>query len=266
MDDLSQPGRLPLASDYLRFVRRHVRGISALMTLGVLVGVALSLLQPSTFSATASVALAPVPVYVMPTVTELAPPPVSIDTDAQLVRSAPVLAAVGQALGTDPARAEEHISVTASASTSVLHVTVSASDATRAARAADAAAQALIDVRRNTLGALTLPQIRQLQFQIVAQEGDLAREQLKRLVVPVRDELFSDLLELRTRLAELEAARRVPAEVIAPAPSRGRADYANTEVPITSGAALGLIAGCLVGAARDRTRGERLDPEENHHA
>jgi AraC-like DNA-binding protein len=39
----------------------------------------------------------------MPTVDELSPPEVSIDTDAQLLRSPAVLAAVGDALGTTPA-------------------------------------------------------------------------------------------------------------------------------------------------------------------
>ena len=58
----------------------------------------------------------------------------------------------------------------------------------------------------------------------------------------------------------------MPAEVITPAPERGAADYANTEVPMTSGAVLGLLVGCFVGAVRDRSRGTRLDPKENQGA
>lgn len=263
---MRDPSPLPLAADYTRFARRHLRWIAAASLVGVLGGLALSLVQPSSFSATASVALTPVPVYVMPSVSELAPPPVSIDTDAQLLRSSTVLAAVGRELGTDTARTEEHLSVTATANTSILHVTVSATDPRAAARAADAAANALIDVRRTSLGAITSEQVRQLRFQVLAQEGELAREQTRRLVVPASDDLFATLLELRTQLAELKEARRVPAEVITPAPERGAADYANTEVPMTSGAALGLLVGCLAGAVRDRSRGTSLDPEENEHA
>ena len=266
MDSVIGVDPLPLASDYTRFARRHLRAIAAASMVGTLAGLALSLGQTNTFSATASVALRPVPVYVMSSVSELAPPPVSIDTDAQLLRSTPVLAAVGHQLGTDPALTEQHMSVTASANTSILHVTVSAPDPGAAARAADAAAYALVDVRRTTLGAITHEQIRQLRFQVIAQEGQLAREQTRRLVVPASDDLFTTLLELRTRLTELKDARRVPAEVITPAPARGVADYANTEVPMTSGAALGLLLGCLVGVVRDKSRGASLVPEENAHA
>lgn len=266
MDDLNRKAQLPLVSDYMQFARRHRAWMAAAVMIGVLAGLGLSLMQPRTFSATASVSLVPVPVYVMSSMSELAPPPVSIDTDAQLVRSSSVLAAVGRELGTDPARSEEHMSVTASPNTYVLHVTVSSSDPHKAARAADAAALALVEVRRTTLGALTHEQIRQLRFQVIAQEGVLAREQARRMVLPARDDLFASLLELRTRLAELRAARRMPAEVIGPAPDRGSADYANTEVPITSGAALGLVVGCLFGGARDRSRGNDPDPEEDEHA
>jgi uncharacterized protein involved in exopolysaccharide biosynthesis len=265
MDDLNRSAQLPTLSDYARFARRHRARIGAGVMIGVLVGLALSLMQPTTFSATASVALVPVPVYVVPSVSELPPPPVSIDTDAQLLLSPPVLEAVAEALRMDPVHSEEHLSVTASPNTNVLHVSVRASDPAKAARAADAAALALVEVRRATLGSLADEQIRQLRFQVVATEGALAREQTRRLVIPASDDLFAQLVELRTRVAELRAARRVPAEVITPAPERGAADYANTEVPITSGAALGLVIGCLVGAARDRTRGDTVAPEENAH-
>jgi hypothetical protein len=266
MDDMTRSAELPLISDYTRFARRHRTPIAVAMVIGVLVGLMLALLQPSTFSATASVALTPVPVYVAPSVSDLAPPPVTIDTDAQLVRSSPVLAAVGRALGVDDARSEEHITVTASPNTNILHVTVTAADAREAARAADAAALALVDVRRTALGALTHDQIRQLRFMMIAQEGMLAREQARRLVIPVRDELFGNLIELRTRLSELRTARRVPAEVIGPAADSGQADYANTEVPLTSGAVLGLVVGCLIGAARDRSRRTSVVLKENEHA
>ncbi|WP_210649106.1 hypothetical protein [Nocardioides sp. SYSU D00065] len=266
MGELNRTGGLPLVADYTRFVRRHRARIAAAVAAGVLGGLALSATQSTTYSATASVALTPVPLYVMAATSELAPPPVSIDTDAQLLRSPAVLAAVAEELDVDGARSEEHMSVTASPNTSILHVTVTATDAAAAARAADAAALALLEVRRTALGAITNEQIRQLRFHVVATEAALARQQARRLVVPARDDLFAELLELRTRLDELESARRTPAEVIEPAPDRGQAVYANSEVPVTSGAALGLVIGCLVGAARDRSRDEHSVPKEDEHA
>ncbi len=249
---------LPVASDYTRFVRRHAVVVLGLVALGLVAGLGVSLTGTRTWSATTSVALAPVPVYVMPTVDELAPPEVSIDTDAQLLRSPTVLAAVGEALGTSPAASEQHLSVTASAGSHVLHVTVSGADPVKVARAADAAATTFVDVRRESLGSLSNDQVRQLRFLVLAQDALLARQQARRVVVASTDDLFADLQQLRTRLDEVRDARATPAQVIAPAPDRGRADYPNTEVPLTSGAALGLLAGCVAGAARDRFRGAGL--------
>ena len=72
---------------------------------GLLAGFAWSLQQPSTYSATTSVALTPVPKYVTPSTTELVPPEVTIDTDAQLLRQP---AGAGRdrrtRSGTDPGR------------------------------------------------------------------------------------------------------------------------------------------------------------------
>ena len=248
-----RPG-LPLWSDYPRFVRRHRASIGALMGLGLLAGFGWSLLQPSTFSATASVALVPVPVYVTGSTSELAPPEVSIDTDAQLLHSPRVLSAVGDALGTDQDAASEHLSVTASPNSYILHVTVTAPSAQLAAKAADAAGAAFVDVRRNALGAIGDDQLRQLRLLVSVREDQLVDEQAGGLVIPAYNELFAQLLELRASLDELEEARRAPAEVVRPAVPPGNANHANTEVPMTSGAMVGLLGGCLLGAGRDRAR------------
>jgi uncharacterized protein involved in exopolysaccharide biosynthesis len=257
---------LPLWSDYPRFLRRHRAGIGALMGLGLLAGLAFSLLQPATYSATASVAITQVPVYLSASPTELIPPEVSIDTDAQLLGSPRVLGAIGDALGTDPDLASDHLAVTASPNSHVLHVTLTAASPQRAAQAANAAVGAFIEVRRDALGALEESQLRQLRLVISEQERVLAREQNKRLVITSDDEVFAQVLDLRARLDELEQARSVPAEVVSPAVAPSGADYANTEVPLASGAMLGLLAGCLLGAARDRASrlGHRADNPRTH--
>lgn len=256
---------LPLWSDHTAFVRRHGRRIGALMVAGVLIGLGWSVLRPDSYTSTVSLSLVPVPAYVTQTADDLAPPAVSIDTDAQLLHSPRVLTAVGDALGTEPAAAGDHLTVTASPNSRVLHVSVTADDATDAAAAAEAAADALVAVRRRALGALSAEQLRQLRFLAARQESILAREQGRRMVTPASDELFSDLLQVRTRLTEIEAARRTPAEVIRPANTPGNADYANAEVPMTSGALLGMLIGCLAGARQDRTAGKPARPEDDDH-
>ncbi len=65
--NLTTPPGLPLLSDYARFAGRHPSLIAGLMLAGILLGFVWSMPQPATYSATASIALAPVPKYVLPT-------------------------------------------------------------------------------------------------------------------------------------------------------------------------------------------------------
>jgi uncharacterized protein involved in exopolysaccharide biosynthesis len=254
MGEMTGPGRRQTWSDYPRFVRRNAGPLVVLAGLGALGGLALALSAPSTYSATASVVLAPVPVYTTTSTTELAPPEVSIDTDAQLLHSPRVTGAVARELGLETEAVEEHLQVSASPNTHVLHVTISAPSASAAAAAANAGAAQLAEVRRAVLGALQRDQLRQLRLVLSEHEDLLAQEQSRRLVIPSRDDLFHQILELRTGVQELIGARRAPVEVVRPARAPSVPDYANREVPITTGAMLGLLAGCLVGSQLDRAR------------
>jgi uncharacterized protein involved in exopolysaccharide biosynthesis len=251
---VTKPRGLPLLSDYKTFMRRHRTVICALTGIGLLAGLVVGLLQTSTYSATASIALTPVPVYVSGPTTELVPPAVTIDTDAQLLGSPRVLGAIGHELGVDQGEATDHLSVTASPNSQVLQVTVSAASPRLAAAAANAAADAFIEVRRDTLGALQESQLRQLRYLVSLQERALAKEQATRLLMPDQDKLFAQILELRTSLNELEEASAKPADVLSAAEGPESPDHANVEVPTVSGAMLGLLLGCLLGIARDRTR------------
>jgi uncharacterized protein involved in exopolysaccharide biosynthesis len=254
MGVVTSPPGLPLWADYRRFMRRHAVLIAALMVVGLGAGVAWAMQQPATYSATASITLTPVPKYVTPSTTELVAPEVTIDTDAQLLQSPEVLGAVAAALGTDTGVAAERLSVSASPNTHLLHVTIRASSKAAAAKAANDAVTALAEIRRDTLGALRQDQLRQLQVLISMRERELLKQQVAELVVPATDELFAQILELRTGLTELEEARRQPAVVAQAAVPPGQPDYANNEVPVVSGAMLGLLAGCLLGTGRDRLR------------
>ncbi len=248
MAAVSTPAGLPLWSDHVRFVRRHQVAIGVLVCLGALAGLVWSLGQETSYSATASVVLVPVPMYVSASTTEIAPPEVSIDTDAQLLHSPRVLTAIASVIGTDPDQAGEHLSMTAAPNSHVLHITVSAPSPRAAADAADAAVAALVDVRRDSLGALQLDQLAQLRL-LVSRQQEMLRDDR---VVAAYDDVSAQVLQLSAGLQELEDARRRPADAVDPAEPPRHADRANTEVPITSGAMVGLLCGCLLGAARDR--------------
>ncbi len=261
---------LPRLADYFAFARRH-RGLLVLCVAGgLLAGFGWATSQPSSYTATASVVLAPVPVYVIPADGGLLPPEVSIDTDAQLLQSPDVLAAIARETGQSSSDARDQLRVTATPHSYVLHLHVTAESAEAAARAADAGAAALVEVRRDSLGALGNGQLRQLRLYVATQEDLLAREQVRRLVLPGQDELFAEVEELRAGLRELEEARETPAQVGGRADVPVRPDHANTEVPATSGAMLGLLAGWLLGMARDRARTAppitvTSPPKDEHH-
>lgn len=253
MARVTSPPGLPLWSDYPRFVRRHRLLIGVLGAVGLLAGFLWSTGQPATYSATASVVLTPVPKYVTPSTVELVPPPVSIDTDAQLLRTPEVLAAVARETGVHVDAAAGQISVTASPRTHVLHVTVAAASPGEAAAAADAAVAALAEVRRDSLGSLTAYQARRLQGLVREHEQALAESQARGVVISGYDALSAQLLELEAEVEILEEARATPLDVIHPAVPPLAADYANTEVPLVSGVMTGLLCGCLAGAVLDRS-------------
>lgn len=277
VDVTARPG-LPLWSDRLRFLRRHRAVVEASIALGILAGMALALGQPATWSSTSSVALTPVPVYVKVASEDLVPPEVSIDTDAQLLGSPEVMGAIGRELGIDPADAADHLSVSASPQTHVLHITVSGPSAASAQAATASAVQAFVALRGEVLGSLAEAQVQSLRLALDAREDELADVTGRRLVLD-DDELMQEVLDLRAALEEIEDARVQPADVIDPADVPRKVDYPNREVPVVSGAGLGLLAGLLVGAARDRmgTRGPPRRPrfrdrpsttihEDLHHA
>ncbi|GAA1478320.1 hypothetical protein GCM10009623_27660 [Nocardioides aestuarii] len=263
MADLTPRPGLPLWSDHLRFLRRHRAVVEASVALGMLVGVVMALTQQATWSSTASISLTPVPVYVKTTADELVPPEVTIDTDAQLLGSPEVLGAIARELDVDPSEAADHLAVSASPQTHVLHVTVSGASATSAQAATAAATQAFVALRGETLGALAEEQLQQLRLAVTDRESELVGVTGRRIVL-ADDELQQEVNDLRTALEELEDARTNPAAVIDPADVPRTVDYPNLEVPVVSGAGLGLIAGLLLGAARDRL-GTRAPPRRRAH-
>ena len=109
-------------------------------------------------------------------------------------------------------------------------------------------------MRADVLGALRDDQLSRLQMLVSAQEELLAKEQSRSMLLPATDELFQQMVELRRGLDELEDARAETGVVLQPALPPSRANYSNTEVPVVSGAMLGLLCACGLGALRDARR------------
>lgn len=260
MEVVTQPRGLPLWSDHLRTVWRHRVLVGTLSLAGLLAGLAWSSTQPVAYAATSTVVLTPVPKYVLPTGTGLKPPEVSIDTDAQLLHSPIVLARVGAALGTDADSAMDHLSVTATANSHVLHVTATAGSPERAAAAANAAVEGLARVRRTTLGALRVDQLRLLRLWTTGQEDLLAEASGVGAIIPAGDDLFAQVFDLKSALSELEHARSTPVQDIDPAVPPRRGVRSNAEVPLMSGLMLGALIGCLIGAVVDRRTASATTP------
>jgi uncharacterized protein involved in exopolysaccharide biosynthesis len=65
--------------------------------------------------------------------------------------------------------------------------------------------------------------------------------------------LYAEVADLQNRVQELADAREHPATVISPAAVPRHRDYANTEVPVVSGAMLGLLLAWGLGLALDRS-------------
>lgn len=239
---------------YTRFARRYAVLLVSCMCGGLLAGLGWALLQPPSYSATASVILSPVPSYVSVATSGRLPRQVTIDSDAQLVRDPTVLGAVAMAVGGDADDVEERIRVTAAPLTQVLLITFTTDSPAEAAAGATAAANSFIGVRQESLGALQEDQIGRLEYRMTELQARLDSQGEQSPVVLSDDPLVSQIAELSQRYADLERIRTSSAEVSRTATPPSAPDPTNDEVPLTSGVMGGLLAGCVIGAARDMVR------------
>ncbi len=257
-DGQQSTGRLPSWDQYAALMRRHRRLLAVAMGIGVVAGAGVAFVQDPTYSATTSLALTPVPSYLSVTASGGQPGVVSIDTDAHLVMDSSALLALEAA---DPSvrDPEDQIVVTATPLSRVIHITYTSGSPALAAAGATAVGEAFIDARRNALGALAEPELDRLRARITALQERLSQEQAREQLAPTApDSLEPDLLELRERLAALETAREEPAEVLNAAVPPSASDPRDAEVPVTSGAMVGLLVGWLVAVARNRHRGRSI--------
>jgi hypothetical protein len=242
--------------DHLLFARRNLVLLSIFVLLGLGGGGYAQMQADKSFTATASILLAPVPTYVSLSGVDPAPSEITIDTDAQLVRYGKTLERVALATGEDKTTVADGLNVTAPTSTRVLDLSYTAADPDDASVGAATAAGALLDARRELLTSLQADQIQRLKQRIREMQAEV--DTLSGNVVGAvhRQQLLQQLRVLTTRRDALDAARSEPGEVIGSPTPPLAADPTYPTLRIGSGAMIGLLMGIMVGMVRDALRAQ----------
>lgn len=224
------------------------------LLVGLLAGLAVFFLSPAQYRATVAIQLTSVAPIV-----DLNPAgprirAVTIDTDAQLLRADPVVAAVAAAEGRDPADVRASMAVSARPLSEVLELTYTADSAEAARDGAATAAAAFLDLRDTTVIA---PVRGYLQAVLAAtrQPGVVVDDLDVSGLVPNQSETEASRLRAAITDVELSGPGRVIAAPVLPS----GAHRGDVIVPLASGAALGALVGFLLGVGRcwvaDRRRG-----------
>ncbi len=227
-------------------LRRYRAMLAALFLIGAVLGAGVALQREPTYTATVSVLLAPAPVYLDPS-SSTEPKQITVDTEASMVYSERTVEQVMAELDlTDSEALRDSVRVTAPANSRVLDITVRGTDADRATEVADGMAAAYLAVRADYLEQRR-DQLRQQlsrQLELAAGTGELTEADEQTAAAPT---LAED--ELREQLESVELLSTEAGEVLRPATARRARSQA--EVPIASGAMLGLLAGFLIISFRE---------------
>jgi uncharacterized protein involved in exopolysaccharide biosynthesis len=258
--------RDPTLGGYVTFVRRHLLVIVVCMAVGAAAGVAQALLTPETYTSSAQVFAPATPVS--PRVErrpgQRLPRDVTVDTEAQLLRSSPVLDRMATALGVDRESAAAALTITVPANSRLITVQVRDRDPQRARAAVSVATDAYLSLRGQIVAGVRQRQLEALQSRIGVIEGrldTLSKGAVRRDAAARtrRASLISQIQELERQISRLQARTEASGEVVRAASVPSRPDRANNEVPAASYAALGLLAGLAAGALRDHR--SRPSPE-----
>jgi hypothetical protein len=142
---------LPTVAGYFALLRSRIAVIAVIAVLGVLVGVALALRLPPEYQATASIELPETPTWVSIDPAVKPPPHTTIDSNAQLLFSAPVVNHVSAVTHLSMSKVTDGLSVSAYPLSNVLIATFQAPSAALAVTGVDEAARALIQERAAAL-------------------------------------------------------------------------------------------------------------------
>jgi len=244
-------GELVDLRDYAAVLRRRALAIAIIAGIGLALGLGYSLIQTPIYTATARVLVNPPPDSTNPTRA------ISMDTEAQVVKSAPIAEAVAQALRSPLAVGQllRHVSVQTSQDAFVMDIAYWDPRPAQAAAGANAFARAYLDFKRQQ----AQQEIDQQQASIETQIAEVQRQQREqnqilethppgsveyRNAQDTLDQLSVRLSVLASSLAAIPSLVN-PGQIILPASAP--ASPSSPRVPLN--AALGLLAGLFIGVA-----------------
>ena len=234
-------GGAPTLRSYIVLVRRRKWWIAVAAILGLAVSLGLALSQAKQYSATAQILVQPSGASTALGGGQAVVTPTDVQTDLQLVTSAPVQAQVARQLGGKPS-----ISATEVAQTNVIAITAISGTPAQAALVANAYARAFVAYQGNaalaelgTAEAQVRAQVRSLGRQITALKTAAANSatQISALV--------NQEAVLRQQLAQMQVSGAVGSglELVTPAV----APTSPSSPKPKEDAALGLVAGLILG-------------------
>ncbi|GGO70249.1 Wzz/FepE/Etk N-terminal domain-containing protein [Nonomuraea cavernae] len=258
----------PTLAGYAAFVRRHLITIVLLVAAGTGAGLIQGMLTPPTYTASTQVFAPATPVHpgLERKPDQRLPRDVTIDTEAQLLRSSPVMDRVAAALGVNRQGAAEAITISVPANSRLITVQVRDRDPERALAAVIVATDSYLSLRRQIVAGIRQRQLEALQSRIGVVEvrldtlskGSVRRDAASRTR---RASMIRQINELERQVSRIQRQSETTGEVVRAASVPRRPDRDNNEVPVASYAALGLLAGVVMGMLRDR-RGRVPAPSE----
>lgn len=246
--------------DYAAALRRWAWVIITLTALGLGLAFGYSEIQTPIYTAMAKVLINPPP----GNATQNLYNTISVDTEAQVVESAPIATAAGAAMGASPPFTQllKHVSVETTADTFILGIAYSDPEPAQAARGANAFAMAYLDYKQQQ----TETQTTQQQASIESQIAELQREQREqnriletypagtieyRNARDVLSQLSIRLALLASSLAELPQFVN-PGQIILPAAAPRSPSSPKVPLNAALGLLLGLFGGVVAAFVLDR--------------
>ncbi len=227
-------------ADVLARVRRRPVVFLLPIVLGLAASLAYVFLAPKTYVAKASVQVLPVvsDQYGSINLANV----LNMATEQQIAASSSVVERAAQVMGTTNADIQDSVSVDSPQDTQVLNVRYTAGDATRAARGAEAVAQAYLDNRVSATRDDATTRLARVKDQISSTEAQLAKSS-----GATHTALSSDLQSLYSQRRQLQNIAATPVGRVithADAPTAPSSPRLGADVPL--GVAAGLIAGLVL--------------------
>jgi Mrp family chromosome partitioning ATPase/capsular polysaccharide biosynthesis protein len=249
-------------------IRRHRLLLCGTVLLGLSAGIAAPQVLPTSYRATTTVLVFPVPT------SSGVDAPINLDTEAQLARSADIVTRAAAILGAkDQARLASEVSVTPVTGSSVLAVTYTAATPAAAQAGAQAFAHAYLADRESAatdavrtqtaalqaLRAIAANQVASIDAQIARLAASSARAATLR---DSRAAVEGRVMTLSSRLDDLMTAAVTPGQIISDATLPAAPVRPARWMPLALGAGLGLLAGAGLVALREQLNRTLRDADD----